>query len=739
MRVRQRLGLRAGLAILVTASVLLEIAFHRIFTALFGHHLALAVLPLALVGAGAGGVVLHLAPSLVRPPVVLARLGVFAALTAAATLAALLIIIHTKPIDALDITAVGRLAALSVAAALPFFFAGLTIFALLRYAARDIGRLGFAAFAAAAITGPLVIAVIRIGGPRTGLVAMILDALAALALYLAARFGSASEATPLPRAPGGVVATALLASCVLLLGDLGAPWLKIGGLRWASHDKSDAQEWTALGLLTVDKPASNAQAMRTDGTASVPMLEGKALVQVSPDELPYVLHRDGSPVAIAGAIGGRDVRIAQKLSQKQIYAIEPNAVAVRTLMRDRYRKWNGEVLEKPEIQDVAVEDPRGYLQRAPLRFRTIVIPLPDTQTPASLGALAAEPNHMYTVEGLREALDRLTPDGAVLVSRFDGDVDRLFVLAATALRAAGIDDPAQHVYACGTTRSTSVLITRAPISARDVGQLRSHCRKNKHTEAFAPGDPHGELRRRIMSAPDPAAEVAAEGVDLTPPTDDRPYYFASLSRRLLGATLGNLKVLQTSHQALLVLAASAVLAAGAWALGLILPALRRPRERERGARLAPLGYFSAATAALVLAFAAFAARLPLLLGHPGTRSPRCRWRSSRSRARAASSPRACLSSTPSAPRATARRSWWPRWRSPPWPSARSWQQGSHCRSARASRSPSCCSRPSACSSARCLRSASSSWHRARPSSSRGRSAPARSRERSPPWWACCSP
>jgi hypothetical protein len=615
MRFRQRLGLRVGLAILTAAAVLLEIALHRIHTALFGHHLALAALPLALLGAGAGGVALGLAPGLCRPRALLARLGYLGALAAAATLASLLIILHLKPADVLDGAGPTRLAALALASALPFFFTGLAAFAILRHAARDVGRLGFTAFAAAALTGPLAVALLRIGAPRLSLIVIILDGLAVLAFYLAARLGAEPDAAPIPRARGGVVATVVLASGVLLAGDLGAPWIKVTGLRWGSLDKTEVQEWTALGLVTVDKAAGGTASLRLDGTAALPMMEGKIALPLSADDMPYVLHKDASPVLVAGAAGGRDVRIAQKYAQKEIHAVEPSGLVVRALMRDRYRKWNGDVLDKPEVQ-VAVEDPRGYLRRSPVRFRTIVLPLPDTQMPAALGALAGTPSGAYTVDALREALDRLTPDGVILISRWDTDADRLFALAAAGLRAAGIADPAQHVYACGGARSTAALLTRAALTPRDLGQLRAHCRKNKLNEAFAPDQPHGELRRLLFAAPEPLA-AAADTVDLTPSTDDRPFYFAGVPHRLTAAALGDRKALLASHQAVIVLLGLLLVTVGTWLLGAVLPALRRPRDRERGARLAPLVYFSAATAALVLAALALAGRLPLLLGHPG--------------------------------------------------------------------------------------------------------------------------
>ena len=614
MRLRQRLGLRAGIGLLATGSVLLEIAIHRSVTALFGHPLALAILPLALASAGAGALLLHLAPGLARPPRLLARLGYLATLAAAGTLAALIVPLHVKVPEALGDGTLWRLGVLALALGAPFFFVGAAITAAVRYAGRDLGRLGFTILAAAALAAPLAVVALRAGATRIPLFVVILDAFAAAAFYLAAR--AHAEASPLPRPSGHVVATVLLASGVLLAGDLGAPWVKAPGLRWAALEKTEAQEWTAGGLVTVDKAHAGTAMIRLDGTYGTPMVDAKYTSPASPDELGYVLRRDGSPALVIGAGGGRDVRVAQKHSQKEIHVVEPNATLVRSLLRDRYKKWNGEVLDKRGVE-VHVEDARGFLRRTPLRFRTIAFTLADAQAPAALGALAAEAAPLQTVDALRDALDRLTPDGVVVWSRWDVEFDRGLAIAVAALRSAGISAPAQHLYACSAARSTTLLVTRAPLTARELGQVRAHCRKNKLNEAFAPDQPHSDLRARITSEPDLLSAVAPVAADLSPPTADRPHFFASVPRRSLLAALGDLTTLRARGQALLVIVVGSVLAAVAYMLGALVPALRRPRLREIGARLSPVVFLSAAGAGLTLAQAALSRWLPLLVGHSG--------------------------------------------------------------------------------------------------------------------------
>lgn len=616
MRVRQRLGLLAGIAILAAGSVLLEISLLRTYAAVYGRHVSLLVLPLALLGAGAGAVVLHVVPSLARPRNLFASLGYFAAFTAAATLAALLVSIHVKAPVGFD--ELGRMTVIAVAVMLPFGSVGMAAAAAFRHARRTPGWVSFALFAGAAFAGPSVVAAVQFGAPRAGILAALFDGLGGLVFYLVARGASGEppmrpweppELNPVPRPHGGVVATVILASVVLLAGDLGSPWLRLPALRFAPFDKPEVRTWTPLGLLTVDKAVGGAAWMRTDGTGGAQILEGKNQPPASADDLPYVLRKGQGPALILGAGGGREVRIAQKHHREQIHVVELDGVAVRTILRDRHKKWSGEVFDKPQVQ-VTVDDPRGFIRRTSLLFQSVVVPQRDLQTATAVGAAAAWPEGLYTVEALRDALNRLTPDGVLMVSRPEAELDRLLPAAAAALCRAGAPEPSQHAFACGTTHAMSLLLTRAPLTARELGDLRDHCRRNRLAEAFAPDQP-----RDILFAPCHAGAVL---LDPSLPTDDRPFFFHGVATPDLGGALFDLKGLRASRQGLLALVGMLALAAVGLALGVVGPLLvRRTRARERGARLAPLVFFSAAGAALATTGVVLSQRMSMLLGHPG--------------------------------------------------------------------------------------------------------------------------
>src|SRR6185436_16298611 len=98
--------------------------------------------------------------------------------------------------------------------------------------------------------------------------------------------------------------------------------------------------------------------------------------------------------------------------------------------------------------------------------------------------------------------------------------DRLLTLGVAGLRRAGAADPARHLFACSSARSTSLLLKRSPLTKEEITLLRRHCKKNKFNEEFAPDQPHNELRRRLTAIVDLRDAAPDHPTDLSPPTDD---------------------------------------------------------------------------------------------------------------------------------------------------------------------------------------------------------------------------
>lgn len=609
----QRQCLFAGVAILSFATVVLQITLTRLYSALFGNSMAFLAISLSLFGIGLGGVVLSVAPGLASPPRLFARLAYLSGAASLTTVVSSIYVLRAKPVTALDVDNLGRLVALYAVSALPFALVGVVIAAALRHAARDVSKLYLTDLVGAALGGIGAIVALRFGAPRATLVVGVMMAVGGVAFGLAGRAREQTYEGRAHRPLLAVTAVFLCGTLSMLAGDIGAQWLKLPPLKYAP--KIEFERWNEMALVTVDKPEKGMAWMRMDGSAATAILDPKTTPPLHPDEMPYVLHKEQGPVLVIGSGGGRDIRAALKAGQKDIHAAEINPLIVEEVMRGKYKKFSGELYDKPEVQ-VAIADGRSYVRRSPIQFRNIVLSLVDTWSAASVGALALTENSLYTVEAFEDFLGRLEPEGTLLVNRWDAELDRLLALAAAGLRGVGVEHPGDHMFACGKERSTALLVKRTPLTKDEIRTLRKHCKKNKFTEAFAPDRPVDGIRRRLVTMPVREAAPDSE-TDLAPPTDDRPFFFYTVPARGLWAALREPSKLAEQNQGLLSLVGLFVASLAVAAVSMLVPLLAIGRRGLAGVGAGrALLFFWCIGVGFVVVEVSLVQHLVMFLGHP---------------------------------------------------------------------------------------------------------------------------
>jgi hypothetical protein len=196
----------------------------------------------------------------------------------------------------------------------------------------------------------------------------------------------------------------------------------------------------------------------------------------------------------------------------------------------------------------------------------------------------------------------------------------------TAWRLHAID-PRAHIAMVQSDIVATLLISPTPFDARDLDRLEQVAtQRGFNTIASARKDPLHPLLRQLWRIP--SREVmwswaGAQKLDLTPPTDARPFFFNMLKPatwlsdrdsvdQLDLGFLGNLKATQTLLYATL---ASAVLTL----LTLVAPIWRRHRELARLPApdvIAALGYFALIGLGFMFVEIGLLSRLSVFLGHP---------------------------------------------------------------------------------------------------------------------------
>lgn len=614
MRLRQHHGLVAGISALAAGAAVLQIALLFQYRAILGPPFALVALGLPFLGGSLGALVLAAYPAIARPATFLSRLASLASLAAATTLAALLVIIHLRPFEVVAQPSNSSLALICLSSALPFAAVGIAILGTVRHAPRILGslsgalaNLSAAVLGGAAGGGLLAVALLSFSALRLSLVASIVDALAGLLFYAAARLppegvlDAAWESRPL----GTVVSAVALASVVVLLGDLGAPWLKVARLRFANVEHVDVQRWSELGFVTVDRPSLGLANLRTDGIWATPIFDDKAALPSLPDEMGYALRREPGPTLVLGRAPDRDVRLAIRYGMKDVHVVEIDPVIAHDVIGNRYQKLGG---EPPQV-NMVVAGPRAYLRRTPLVFQRISIPFGEGGPAWTSGALELHQTDLFTIEGFADLLAHLTRDGTVTITLPTSGVEPVAALARDALRRDGAADPNQNLFACTAGHATTLLMKRAALTAPELAQIHGMCRGRRLPEVMAPDAPPGRSPQP-NARPDDRTTAPPEPLLAT---DDRPFAFATVPLRRLPAALRAVKTLPSDHQGLFTL--MAMLIAGL-VLGATTAATALTAPDSVGGRVRPALFVAALGAAVPLVALGLGPSVVMLLGHP---------------------------------------------------------------------------------------------------------------------------
>ncbi|MSP24576.1 MAG: hypothetical protein EXR75_05310 [Myxococcales bacterium] len=323
-------------------------------------------------------------------------------------------------------------------------------------------------------------------------------------------------------------------------------------------------------------------------------------------------------VAVVGAGGGRDIHTARLAGATSIDAIELNAGIVEAL-RGPFAAFSGGVYDLPGVSAIVGEG-RSVLTRSVGAYDFIQISMIDSWAATAAGAFSLSENNLYTVEAYQLYFRRLAPRGIVSTSRwlapqFGVEVPRLYFLVEAALAADGIARPAEHIAVVGGGLVATVLMSKEPFSPEALAQLALIAKAREFTVLFPEAPGAGPLRGLARVLREGPAALEKSGVRVSPPTDDKPFFFQMTSVLMppssslieeLGNNLRSVRVLR--H---LMLAMAAVTLLLFFAPFVLVRRFIRAPGFWRGS-----GYFVAIGLAFMLVEIGWLQRCVLYLGHP---------------------------------------------------------------------------------------------------------------------------
>lgn len=645
-------NLLLGVFLVSMGALALEVVLTRIFSVTLWYHFAFLAISMALMGSAIAGVVLYFFPALTEPERAQRWIGRAAATLAIAVPVVFLLYLRIpfRPVlmnrsEGFSLIQLGYLALIYILLSIPFFLSGAIVALTLSGWSREAGRIYWADLTGAAIGCLVSVAALQyLGGVNALLAISVVLALAAAAfLYGSRRWILAT----------GVI---LLFTVGLLASNLNQSWVKIvvnktGGdeppilyEKWNVHSRVTVYEpevfpffWGVSAPLweqTIAEGGSWPHALLLiDAVAGTPIqsfngdLASVDFLRYDLTSLAYQL-REAPNTLVIGPGGGRDVLAALSSGAPHVTAVEVNPAVVNAV-RGPFAEFAGDLYSRPDV-NVVVADARGFVERSPDQFDIIQASLIDTWAAGGSGAFALSENSLYTQEAFRSYYDHLSDDGLLSVSRWylpdrPAETMRLVTTGMAGWKAAGVADPTQHIAVvikddarAQTEGLSTTLFSKHPLSADEVAAIKQTAESMGYTVIYAPGlEPFEEVGRMIVS-PDLEAFIKDYPLDISPATDNRPFFFnLVLLGGLLDSSLSGSGVYRTSMEAINVLLAVIGISALVGLLFVLLPLWLGTRRRglERPTSMT-LAYFGALGLGFMLVEIPTMQKLTVYLGQP---------------------------------------------------------------------------------------------------------------------------
>jgi len=544
------------------ATLLLELSLTRIFSVVFYYHMAFLAISIALFGLGAGGVFSYVVASWKAP--LYTKLGRLSGVNSLLVIASLTVILAQR-----DAPTNWGFALIYFTTALPFFASGTIVSLAVSENIERVDRVYFYDLLGAAGGCLLLVPLLnQFGGPSTVIASAICFAVAAAIWHSIA--GSVGG-----RAGSVALALALVA---FLTYNQRHPVIDIRYAKGHKLQKETWSKWNSMsrigvqigkdgggGMIFIDADASTGianfdfskltpaaldadrKALELNPLELNPktqdarryLQEHRELLEQDGPALPYVV-RPGAKTLVIGPGGGWDVSRALASGSHDITAVEINDIIATTVMREKFASASRGLYLRPDVH-VHVEDGRSFVRRSTDKYQVIQATLVDTWASTAAGAFALSENNLYTTDAFHDYLSHLTDDGVVCFTRWGFDPPReslrLISLAMAALNQLSETQPWRHVIVGrggsveGWGAQDTVLVARKPLGDAEIARAKGLFASAHMETVYLPGlDVHNQFRDLLLS-PNPSEYQRNYTFDITPVTDNRPFFFFSVQPR----------------------------------------------------------------------------------------------------------------------------------------------------------------------------------------------------------------
>jgi hypothetical protein len=566
-----------GLAFVSAAALSFEINLTRLFSVSQFYHFAFMVVSIALLGYGASGTFLALQKGKNKKEKEY-PLSLLAGCAGICILGSFLLV-NIIPFDsysiAVDISQLGILVLHYAALSSPFFFIGMITSLMLRRNRESSGKV-YALNLAGSAAGCLV--AILTPGLIDGEGVVALSAVIACSggLFFMIHEKSNKQKGKAAISLGVIGITLVIAlvplSSKIIHGEmpefftlnispyksisyaLQNPEAEVINSAWNSISKIDVVRSPSLHSLPglsyrYANPLPPIKGLFWDGdnlNAILPLDDDQAFMSHLQTAIAYELQ-ENPHVLILEPKGGMAISAARALGAGQITAVEGNPLVIDAAA-DIYHM---------EGVDLVTSSGRSFLRASETKFDIIQIPLTDSFHPVSSGAYALGEDYRYTLESFEDMIKILKPDGLLVITRWlqqePSEWLRIFALAVTALEEEGLNSTTNILALRGYNTGT-IFVKNSPFKMTEIAKVRSFAENKAFDIVFMPTLREEEINRfnilpepvyyqtfnNFLQADSREYFYRTYPYDVSPPTDDHPFFGHYFKWSQIGDVLGSI-------------------------------------------------------------------------------------------------------------------------------------------------------------------------------------------------------
>ena len=519
-----------GIFTIAAATLLLEVAFTRLFSVIFFNPLVFLIISTALFGFGLSGVLLSIFPRLSRYNLDKMLWGLSLAFSLS-VIAALKVVVGI-PIEYRSIwegepRQIFYVLVHYLFLTLPFLFSGMVVALLLSKLPQKVSKLYFFDLIGAGLGCFLVLPLVPLlGGQGAILGAALLGLVGGFVFSL--RLGKISS----------FISLLLLVGVAFLLpgaerhfslpirhifkekhGDFyQAPRRPIETTRWSALSRIDVIDIHPYKLIYIDG-GSNVSFM-------IPFQGGdfsRLKPRINWRSMPYLL-KEKPEVLVIGPAGGEEVLCALSLGAKKVIGVELDP-AITHLVTHEYRQFIGNIYNNPRVE-LITDEGRSYVRRSKEKFDIIHQIHSVSPIAIASGAMNLSETYLLTVEAINDYLDHLKEDGILAINRWG--VVRMVSLAVRALEERGVANPGDHIVVLEGLRSgttSGFFLKNSPFTPEELEIFRRYAPPLRYSLVYSPDRKReNELYYSLIDPTLREKLFAHREVNLQPVSDDKPFF-----------------------------------------------------------------------------------------------------------------------------------------------------------------------------------------------------------------------